>query len=119
MDTLWYSGDDIPASNELIFEEHIPFFLEEEVVAECVESEVVVSPSTNGRSQESSSFGSKISDSKHKPTLTINRDSMKVHHRDIQTQNQKSGSLTPSSANFKPFVLNEYTMKVGSGEFYS
>ncbi|KAG5674332.1 hypothetical protein PVAND_004307 [Polypedilum vanderplanki] len=112
MDTIWYN-DDIPASNELIFEEHIPFFLEEEVVAECVENEnEVVLPSTNGRSQENTTFNNKLSESKQKNALTINRDSMKMNHRDIQNQNQKSGSHTPSSANFKPFVLNEYTMKV-------
>ncbi|KAL7040248.1 hypothetical protein ACKWTF_000318 [Chironomus riparius] len=102
--TLWYHGEDIPSNNELIFEEHIPIFLEEEVVTEgCFENVV---PTTNNTLTESKP---KINN------LTLNRDLLKVNHRDVQSQ---SGSRTPhtpktpSSANFKPFVLNEHTMRI-------
>lgn len=108
MNPLWYN-EDIPASNEeLIFEEHIPIFLEEEVIAsECIETENYV-PSSNGRQESNSSYS--LSESKHKKGITLNRDLLKTNYRDVQSQ--KSGSHTPQNANFKPFVLNEHTMRI-------
>jgi hypothetical protein len=102
--TLWYHGEDIPANNELIFEEHIPIYLEEEVVTEGNFFENVI-PTTN----------STLTESKPKNN-TLTCDLMKANHRDVQSS--QSGSRTPhtpktpSSANFKPFVLNEHTMRI-------
>lgn len=107
MPPMWYHGsDDIPMSNEIIFEEHIPIFLEEEVVTEeLFESENVIPTIT--------STNNSLNDQKPKNNLTMNRDLLKSNHRDVQNQ---SGSHTPktpsSSANFKPFVLNEHTMRI-------
>jgi len=101
--TLWYHGEDIPTNNELIFEEHIPIYLEEEVVTEENFFESVI-PTTNNT----------LTESKPKNN-TLTCDVLKVNHRDVQSQ---SGSRTPhtpktpSSANFKPFVLNEHTMRI-------
>lgn len=111
MPGLWYAND-IPTNNELIFEEHIPIFFEEEVVTEeCYvteENENVV-PSTNN---------SLNNDTKPKNNnLTLNRDLLKVNHqRDVSTTSQ-SRSRTPRtpqtpSSNFKPFVLNDHTMRI-------
>lgn len=87
MNSLWCTEEEAAGSADLIYEEHnIPIYFEEEVVAE--ETVSVSEP----KFQKSSN----------------NRDPNKTN------QSYKSGSHTPTSANanFKPFVLNEHTMKI-------
>jgi proteasome lid subunit RPN8/RPN11 len=105
---LWYSED--PAvNNEIIFEQDIPVFFEEEIVSENYEDDIVESES----SEESLIPTVNVQDVKETKYTKTLADSLKINQRERQQHNQNSGSHTPqNSANFKPFVLNEHTMRI-------
>lgn len=93
MNPMWYNED--PAgSSDLIYEEHnIPIYFEEEVVAIDEEPANISTYS--------------VSESKY--PRTINRDTLKSNQSKSGTN---TGSHTPSNSSFKPFVLNEHTMRI-------
>lgn len=93
MNPLWYS-EETAGNSDLIYEEHnIPIYFEEEVIAEDEEEPV-----------------NSISEPKIQKSITVAREQAKT----LQTQKSGSqtGSHTPTSANFKPFALNDHTMKL-------
>lgn len=93
MNPMWYNED--PAgSSDLIYEEHnIPIYFEEEVVAIDEEPASISTYS--------------VSESKY--PRTINRDTLKSNQSKSGTN---TGSHTPSNPSFKPFVMNEHTMRI-------
>jgi protein MYSM1 len=110
MNPLWYN-DDIPTSgNELIFaEEHIPIYFEEEVVAQETEHSHFDSTSSASKQDASNNSSScTVTESRNKKALTINRDALKTSFR----ERLSSGNQTPQSASYRPFVLNEHTMRI-------
>lgn len=95
---LWCTEENNVDNPDIIYEEHnIPIYFEEEVIA--VENEGSSSVSYNNESIVDKSLSV--------PPIK----SYKDHFKSNQTQ--KSGSHTPNiNSNFKPFVLNEHTMKI-------
>lgn len=94
---MWYN-EDPAASSDLIYEEHnIPIYFEEEVVT--IEDE-----------EEPANISSySVSESKYQKTHSVNRDHLKSNQSKSGTN---TGSHTPSNSSFKPFVLNEHTMRI-------
>lgn len=93
LNPLWYS-DENAGNSDLIYEEHnIPIYFEEEVIA-----------------MENEEPANSISEPKIQKSITVAREQNKT----IQTQKSGSqtGSHTPTSTNFKPFCLNDHTMKI-------
>lgn len=89
---LWYSDEN--AGNSDLYEEHnIPIYFEEEVIA--IEDEEPANSISEPKIQKS-----------------ISREQIQAKAIQTQKSGSQTGSHTPTSTNFKPFVLNDHTMKI-------